>query len=42
MDLLEAIKRIEFELYEEGHMTYMEDELKEVLEAARMYLYLCK
>jgi hypothetical protein len=42
MDLLKAIEAIEYELYEECHMTYMEAELKEVLEAARMYLDLCE
>lgn len=42
MDLVKAIKAIEFELYEEGHMTYMEEELKAVLEAAWMYLDLCE
>ena len=42
MDLVKAIKTIEFELYEEGHMTYMEEELKTVLEAAWKYLDLCE
>lgn len=42
MDLQKAIEAIEFELYEEGHMTYMEKELETVLEAARKYLDLCQ
>ena len=42
MDLLKAIEAIEYELYEEGHMTYMEKELETVLEAAKNYLDLCR